>query len=377
MTKPITLSIPIYYDKTVFRKNAVKFIKSTPLLKGDTNEALYIASIENLEGYTCNAKEIPEEYLAIATRCFKRDIEENWALHDKINGCKVYTYNWDAKTCHFRLYWIVISKKHVLQLVGIFQPENSQFYKHNFMYRALETTIATDHNYNSDTKPENLFEVLKVPFEINDLKEILLEQKKKDEKIQFLKENLKITKPQFYKILKAELKEKEEVSIDAFMCLDWNMYYDLHNPENFSNPDSSERWEDNSDVFEYYKKPFTDNSKVVISSYSDDFSVSLLKKLIQNKEIVELNVLQFFEKYTFGNGGAYAEAIHYKYAKIEIERLHNTNYTNQEFLKRNLCLNTIAICKKANEIRLHFACSWDTEHGIEIIINKNYTCSTD
>ena len=90
--------------------------------------------------------------------------------------------------------------------------------------------------------------------------------------------------------------------------------------------------------------------------------------------MVEEKLLSFFEHYTFGNGGAYADAIHYKYARIEIERLHNTTYTNQEFLKRNLCLQDIIFTENTNELKLYFHCSWDTEHGMDVIVDENFDC---
>ena len=73
-----------------------------------------------------------------------------------------------------------------------------------------------------------------------------------------------MSNPNFYIVLETELKEKNEVLIDAFMCRDWKLYYNLFNPENFSDPDSAIEWEDNSDVFEYYEKPFTNDEKITI-----------------------------------------------------------------------------------------------------------------
>lgn len=239
------------------------------------------------------------------------------------------------------------------------------------------TKIKNNFDFSNETNPNNIFNIVKVSIDPDDLKEQIEEQKQKEEKTLFLEKNLKILSPNFYTVLESELKEKEEAIIDNFICIDWNMYYDLYNPENFSDPDSTIEWEDNSDVFVYHEKPYTDNSKVTITCYEDEFDISSLKNLIKNKEKIESNLLSFFERYTFGNGGAYADAIHYKYAKIEIERLHNTNYTNQEFLKRNLCLTVIESIKSTNELKLRFHCSWDTEHGIDIILNDKYECKTE
>ena len=55
-------------------------------------------------------------------------------------------------------------------------------------------------------------------------------------------------------------------------------------------------------------------------------------------------------------------------------RGRNVTYTNQEFLKRNLCLNEIILLDNTDKLQLNYKCSWDTEHGIEINFDKNYEC---
>ncbi|WP_298782122.1 hypothetical protein [uncultured Polaribacter sp.] len=377
MKKPISLYAPEYYNEKIITKNRLILKKTKALLAEDNNKSLFIASVENTKEYKCNIPEITEEYRNIATRSFHKDREKNWELQTKINGCKIYTSNWNDKDYHFRIYWIVISEDHLIQLFGLFEPKFSGFYKQHFMLKGLDTEIDTSFDFTSETNPNNLFDCFLVEVDINELQERIDEAKQKEIKAQFLKENLKLSNKNFYTILATELKEKEEAIIDSFMCKDWNMYYDLHNPENFSNPDSTIEWEDNSDVFEYYKKPHTDNSKVTIVCNETICDLHALKKLIDNIEIAEQKILSFFEHYTFGNGGAYADAIHYKYAKIEIERLHNTTYTNNEFLKRNLCLSDIILTENSNELKLYFECSWDTEHGIDIILNDKFECKTE
>ena len=377
MKKPITLYIPDYYSQKSIEGNCLKFSKIKNLLKEDNNNAMFIANIEKIENYQCNIPEISKEYQSRALKRFHEDREENWELPTKVNECKVYTYYWDDNAYHFRIYWVVISETYMLQLVGIFKPRHSAFYKKHFMLCGLDTEIDTAFDFSKEKNPENIFNYKKVEINIEELQERIDFEKEKKERDIDLKENFKISNSKFFAILKEELKEKEEAKIESFICTDWNMYYDLYNPENFSDPDSTIEWEDNSDVFDYYEKPFTDNSKVTITCYEEDFDISILEKLIENKEIAEQNLLNFFELYTFGNGGAYADAIYYKYAKIEIERLHNTTYSNQEFLKRNLCLTEIETIKSTNELKLRFACSWDTEHGIEIILNAKYECKTE
>jgi len=372
MKKPITLYIPEYYKEQILDEHSLKLSKTKSLVKKEHNKAFFLASIEPLENYQCSIQEIPSTYLQIASNCLQRDMEENWALHDKINDCKVYTYNWDDKICHFRIYWIILSKKYLLQLTGIFQPQYSGFYKSHFMRYALATQIDTSFDFSKEQHPNTIFNPIKVSVDINDLKERIVHQEKQKKEKLFLEENLKISNPNFYKLLGLELKKKEVVILNNFMCIDWNVYYNLYNPENFSNPDSTIEWEDNSDLFEYYKTPFTDNSKISIISNRVTTVIGVLKKLVENRKTVEQNLLSFFENYTFGGKGAYAAAIHYKYAKIELERLHKTKYTNKAFLKRNLCLLEIELLEKSTELKLHFACSWDMEHGINLILNGNF-----
>lgn len=159
--------------------------------------------------------------------------------------------------------------------------------------------------------------------------------------------------------------EKTEIKLDAFMCLDWDLYYDLGNPENFSNPDSTIEWEDNSIVYDYFEKPYTDNTTVKVSSAQD--SSEILKDLEGNKDTIEKGILDLLQDYTFGGNWAYAAAKHFEWAKTEIERRHNTTYSYHEFLKRNLCLLYIDVIDNEKWIvDFDFTCSWDCEHGIKV-----------
>jgi len=377
MIKPIKLYIPDYYDTFSIEDDRVLMRKAKSLLNEDNNASKFIASLESPENYLCHIPEIGEKYSKIATNCFHRDRKENWELPMQVSDCKVYTYNWDDEDFHFRIYWIIISEEYMLQLVGIFEPKYSAFYKKHFTNCLHSTEINTHFNYAENFEIEELFDVKKVEVSLQELQDLIDFEKQKKEKQQFSEENLKVSNPNFYIVLETELKEKNEVLIDAFMCRDWKLYYNLFNPENFSDPDSTIEWEDNSDVFEYYEKPFTNDEKVTILSENKEFNATALKHLISNKDIAEQKLLTFFEQYTFGNGGAYADAIHYQYAKIEIERLHGTTFSNQEFLKRNLCLTDIIITENPNELKLHFKCSWDYEHGIEIILDENLECKAE
>lgn len=375
--KPIQLEIPKYYDQQITEDNRLKFVKTKALLPEDNNHAQWIASIENTQNYQCNIPEIGEKYNERATRFFHRDREKGWELSFEYAGCKVYTYNWDDEAYSFQIYWFVISEEIMLQLVGICQPKYNNFYKRNFMINALDTQIDKHFDYSRNTNPEDIFQINSVAVPLDELKEIITAQRQQKEKARYLEENLKISNPNFYSVLKKELEENEIATIEAFMCRDWNMYYDLYNPENFSNPDSTIEWESNDDVFEYYENPPTDNTKTDVFCSNENCNLDMFRFAVAHHQHIEQKLLDFLEHYTFGNGGAYAAAIHFEYAKIEIERLHNTKYTNQEFLKRNVCLSTITIVPEPLEIGFQFHCSWDTEHGIDIIVNKDFECRTE
>lgn len=377
MKKPIKLYIPEYYSNLIVDGNRLILAKTKSLLKEDSNKAKFIASIEKVENYQCAIPEIEEKYQKIATNCFHRDREKEWELPITVSNCKVYEYGWIDQNYHFKIYWIVITNKFMLQLFGFFEPQYSAFYKRHFMSYFQNTEIDTTFNFAQTNCLKEIFSYKYVNIAVEELQEIIDSEKQKAAKKQYLEENLKVSNPNFYTVLEPELKEKEEATIENFICTDWNMYYDLYNPENFSNPDSTNEWEDNSDVYKYYKKPYTDNSKVTIVCNESEFDFVALKNLIANHKTVEQKLLDFFEHYTFGNGGAYADAIHYQWAKTEIERLHTTTYTNQEFLKRNLCLQDIIITNTRNELKLYFECSWDTEHGIDIIVNEKFECRTE
>lgn len=381
--KPITLHIPNYFNSQTIDKNRLILSKTKSLVRGDSNNAKFIASLESPKNYQCAIPEIGEENSKIATNRFHKDRIENWELQTKVSGCKVYTFQWNDENLHFRIYWIVLSEEWMVQLVGIFELKYAAFYMKDFLNKGLDTEIDTTFDFSSEQNPLQLFECRQVKEVTSEnqpeveLQELIEFEKKKIEKEIFLEKNLKLSNPNFYTVLETVLQEKKEVSIDNFICTNWNMYYDLHNPENFSNPDSTIELEDNSSVFEYYEKPFTDNTKVTITSYEcyeDAINLDALKNLINNIDKVEQNLLSFFEHYTFGNGGAYAAAIHFEWAKIEIERLHNTTFTPQEFLKRNLCLININLTENHNQLGFYFKCGWDIEHGIEVIIDEKFEC---
>lgn len=177
---------------------------------------------------------------------------------------------------------------------------------------------------------------------------------------------LNVESPDFFTLLEDVLLEREEIDIKNFICKDWTVYYNLYNPENFEDPDNAPEWYDVSNVYDYYEKPYTDPSKVTLYAKAKSIDFSRLKDLIENAAHWEQKILDFLVNYTFENGGAYAAGIHYEYAKRTIEYLHQTNYTKVTFLKHNLCLDFIELSEEKDNLVLHFDCSWDEEHGVDI-----------
>ncbi|MBQ4912837.1 hypothetical protein J8L85_00210 [Maribacter sp. MMG018] len=168
-----------------------------------------------------------------------------------------------------------------------------------------------------------------------------------------------------------------DIQVDNFICKDWNVYYNLYNPENFEDPENSPEWYDVSEVYEYYETPFSTSDK--ISFYSskrvDDFQT--IKELIEKSAEIEKKLLTAIVNYTFGNGGAYASAKHYEYAKRTMEILHKTEFSNEEFIKKNLCIDTISFGDKNDELELLFNCSWNEEHGLKINLKNNEIMSIE
>ena len=150
MQKPITLYVPEYYDEKTITENRLILNKTKSLLAEDKNKSQFIASIEKTKDYKCTIPEISDEYRIIATKLFHKDREKNWELPTKVNDCKVYTYNWDDKDYHFRIYWIVISEDYLVQLFGLFEPIYSEFYKQHFMLKALDTEIDINFDFSSE-----------------------------------------------------------------------------------------------------------------------------------------------------------------------------------------------------------------------------------
>jgi len=348
MKKPIKLYIPDFYGEQLVIENGILLTKTKSLSKESFTDAKYFISIEQTENYKCNLPNISDREREVITNNFKSS-----KLSLKIANCDTYALNWH----NFIVRWIAISEKYVLQLMVLTKPQYLAFHTSQFSRGFYETEVDKDYDYSEVLEIDKVFAI-----------EFLKEAQTQNENILNLADSL------FSLKLKKELEEKEDVQIESFICKDWNMYYDLHNPENLSDPDSSEEWEDNSKDFDYYEKPLTDNLKVTIVCSENTSDFVALKSLIANYKKVEQKLLQFFEHYTFGNGGAYAGAIHYQWAKTEIERLHGTIFTNQEFLKKNLCLQDIIITDVKDELKLYFKCSWDTEHGIDVIVDKNFEC---
>ena len=376
MSAPIQLYLPAYYNHAIEAPKRLIRKKTQSLMAGDQNQTLFAASIVPIATYQCTCPEISAEYRSITTHCFHRDYEKQWTLALSISQCPTYAHSWNDAHYHFSFYWLVLSSTHMLQLFGWFEPPYAQFYKQHFNTLVQNTEIDLSFDFAAPHPPATLFDCHLVPTAIKGLQDLMIAEQQQQAKAQYLETHLVLSHPDFYTVLETELEASGTVEVPALLCTDWNLYYDLYNPENFSNPDSTIEWEDNSGLYDYYETPYTDATKVQLVCEKKPVDFTLLKQLIDHKTTAEQRLLAFFEHYTFGNGGAYADAIHYQYAKIEIERLHQTTYTNAAFLKRNLCLEELVLEDK-DRLALHFACSWDTEHGMVVFMDRAFNCSTD
>ena len=190
-----------------------------------------------------------------------------------------------------------------------------------------------------------------------------------------LKNSVLVMSNDFKKIIE-QVKESNSVQgiellgMDNFMCKDWSLYYNLYNPENFEDPDDPNDWYDAEDIYEYYEIPFTSGKEIDIFSEDLIENLDVFEEFLKNSEIFENKILTAFVDYTFNNGGAYAAGKFYNYAKKTMEKLHQVKMTNEEFMKRNLCINSITL-KNSNEIEIDFHCSWDMEHGVTVKITDN------
>jgi hypothetical protein len=165
--------------------------------------------------------------------------------------------------------------------------------------------------------------------------------------------------------------EEIELEVDNFICKDWNVYYNLYNPENFYDPENHPEWYNPSDVYQFYEKPFVTAEKITIYSADKIQNLQVLIDLIENAAEIENKLLNAIVNFTFGNGNPYLDPKHYEYAKRTMELLHKVEFTNEEFIKRNLRIDTIQFGDNDDELLLHFKCSWDEEHGLIICLKNN------
>jgi hypothetical protein len=162
-----------------------------------------------------------------------------------------------------------------------------------------------------------------------------------------------------------------------FICLDWNLYYNLYNPENFEDPENPPSWYKAEDVYQFFEKPFSDSQKILFYSADKILNFETISNFVNNASTIEAAMLLAIDNYTFGGGGAYADKRHYNYAKKTIEIFHNKQFSNTEFLKRNLRLNTIIVGEEADELKLIFDCSWNEEHGLNLFFKNNVITSIE
>ncbi len=158
------------------------------------------------------------------------------------------------------------------------------------------------------------------------------------------------------------------VPVKNFICKNWNCYFDLHNPENFDNPEGVKEWHNNSKCYDYYEKPYWDPLILNIWSDVEDEDFSALQNVIENAAAYEEKILNFFINYIFGDGGAYAAGVHFDYALKTIQCDQKQQWTREEFLMRCLCVNAVSILPDPHALLVRFQCAWDIEHGVGVRI---------
>ncbi len=181
-------------------------------------------------------------------------------------------------------------------------------------------------------------------------------------------EILKSEDPQFYaKLLSTVLEDYDnEAQIEKFMCKSWEIHYDLFNPENFEDPEDQEWSQYNPDHFEELKVPHPEAATLNVYGHERQkhYDFTTLQDLIKNPASFEERILNFFVHHTFGDGGAYAEGKHFRYAQTTIEDYYKTSFTQKEFMLRLLRLETIILPSAEDGLKLEFMCAWDMEHGV-------------
>jgi len=117
---------------------------------------------------------------------------------------------------------------------------------------------------------------------------------------------LKTTDPDFFiglrRVLQFIRMEKlvMAVPVKNFICKNWNCYFDLHNPENFDNPEGVKEWHNNSKCYDYYEKPYWDPLILNIWSDVEDEGFSALQNLIENAAAYEEKILIFLSTTPLG-----------------------------------------------------------------------------
>ncbi|KZL20622.1 hypothetical protein PsAD2_01108 [Pseudovibrio axinellae] len=179
---------------------------------------------------------------------------------------------------------------------------------------------------------------------------------------------LKLENSNFYSKLISTISEDfdRQAQIEKFICKSWEIHYDLFNPENFEDPEDHELSKNNPDYFEELEIPHTNAAILDVFGHNrqKDYDVTTLQDLIKHTALIEERILDFFIHYTFGDGGAYAEGKHYRYAQTTIEDHYKTSFTQKEFVRRLLRLQTIILPSAIDGLKLEFMCAWDMEHGV-------------
>lgn len=186
-------------------------------------------------------------------------------------------------------------------------------------------------------------------------------------------EILNMDDAQFLEKLSAALTvNADSVKVRSTVLPDWAQRFNIYNPENFIDPATAGDWYDATENFEHFDTPFVDPAVIEISSGvslktnagEQTLNLTALSTFIAEKDKYEKLLLEFFVRYTFLNGGAYAAGEHFTFAMNSINTLESTNFTQETFIKNLVQLREIQILNEAGELRFHFSVAWDEEHGI-------------
>ena len=166
--------------------------------------------------------------------------------------------------------------------------------------------------------------------------------------------------------------------IENFIGTDWRLSYDLHNPENFQDPDDAPSWYDPNDCYDFYETPFYNPQIIEIWGIHTPENLSLMKHIYEHIVEIESSIILYLVNYTFHDGGAYAEWKYFYFAKKTIEKSENRIFQNErDFMKNCLGVRNITLDENGCDWVLQLRCAWDTEHEIELHFHMDSLVSVE